>query len=132
MDLRAPQPQWTETARHLATLWRVQGGLCSICGTPVEPIHRPGKRHGASRDHTFPRAMMHNGRDRPPGLGRHARWRRGGWVTMAHTRCNNAKGSRWPTGCEMIWLLAVKARMAPVTPNRRAERLEIVQRELAA
>lgn len=32
-------------------------------------------------------------------------------TVAAHIRCNSLKGNRMPTGCELIWLEAVNARL---------------------
>ncbi len=131
VNLLDPSSGWTHTARVIAALWTVQGGVCSICGREVAPVYRPGRGSAASRDHTFPRFREQTaGRPRPPALGR---W--GGHlripITMAHAKCNSRKGARWPTGCEMIWLLAVNARLGAVSLPKRETPLVQMQRELA-
>lgn len=90
----------------LDRLIQAQGNLCSGCGKPmgnraapkwIKPYDRP------SRDHTFPRSAG--------GLNRL------GNFTAMHSLCNSMKGDDMPTGCELIWLMAVNARLG-VEPQR--------------
>lgn len=71
-------------------LLRLQGGVCAGCGRQI-------RRMWASVDHVIPLALK--GFD---GFGN--------WVVM-HVDCNRLKADRLPTGCELIWLLAVNARL---------------------
>lgn len=73
-------------------LAKVQNGLCGICGgaLPINP-------HLASLDHVIPRAM--GGKD---SVGNYV---------LAHKECNGEKANDVPTGCEMVWLLLVNAKM---------------------
>lgn len=80
-------------------LFRAQGGRCGICGWPVRNFK------AASIEHVVPRSLG--------GF-----WGLGNMVA-AHRDCNQAKGDRLPTGCELIWLLAVNARL-DVQPQRWA------------
>lgn len=73
-------------------LGRAQGGLCALCADPLEP-----KPHLFTVDHVVPL-----GRRGPDAFGN---------IVAAHKGCNNAKADRMPTGCELIWLLAVNARL---------------------
>jgi 5-methylcytosine-specific restriction endonuclease McrA len=57
----------------------------------------------ASLDHVIPKAL--NGADR---LGN---------LVAAHRGCNHRKGSHPPTGCTLVWLLAVNNRLG-VGPMR--------------
>lgn len=79
-------------------LWRLQGGLCAGCGLAM-------RRRWTTLDHVIPRSR--GGFD---GFGD---------VVAMHRDCNQAKRDRWPTGCELIWLLAVNARLG-VGPQRWA------------
>jgi hypothetical protein len=72
-------------------LWRLQGGLCAICGQPI------GSPRQASVDHVIAETL---------GGVSHL-----GNFVVTHGRCNRAKSNRLPTGCELIWLLAVNARL---------------------
>lgn len=74
-----------------------QGWLCALCGVT---LIRNGK---ATQDHVIPHAL--GGMD---ALGN---------LVLAHSPCNNAKANDIPTGCEMIWLFAVNARLG-VEPTR--------------
>ncbi len=71
-------------------LFREQEGLCAICGKPMDEARR-------TVDHVVPKAM--NGRDCVGNL------------VIAHYDCNIEKADRAPTGCELIWLLAVNNRL---------------------
>lgn len=72
-------------------LLRVQRGHCGLCGLPIEhPLD-------VTRDHVIPLAA-------------------GGANSMgnflaSHWRCNNQKSDRPPTGCEILMLLTVNARL---------------------
>lgn len=90
MGLPSPfkSPDSREQAKRL--LARAQGGLCGVCGCPMAPEDR-------SLEHVLPRAR-----------GGRRSW---GNLTLSHVRCNLAKGRRAPTGCELIWLEAVNARL---------------------
>lgn len=70
-------------------LSELQDGRCALCGHVVTEI--------GSIDHTDP--LYFNGYDG---------W--GNW-TFAHRDCNIAKANDEPTGCEIIWLFAVNARL---------------------
>lgn len=72
------------------TLLRAQGGLCASCGQPIRVFHCSG-------DHVIPRS-----RGGAPGFGN---------LVAMHGWCNTRKSNRWPTGCELVWLLAVNARL---------------------
>lgn len=85
--VKLPKP---EALRVLATLCEIQDGICSLCGRPV--VNERG-----SIDHTDP--LYLNGYDGP-----------GNW-TFAHRDCNIRKANDEPTGCEIIWLFAVNARL---------------------
>jgi 5-methylcytosine-specific restriction endonuclease McrA len=69
-----------------------QHGRCGLCG---EPMH--GTPFSLSLDHVIPRSL-----DGPDGLGN---------LLLCHGECNGAKTNDVPTGCEMVWLLAVNARL---------------------
>lgn len=68
---------------------------CALCGQPL--LRHADGRIEATEDHVF--AKVRGGYD---GLGN---------LLAAHKRCNNRKGDRLPTGCEIIWLVAVCARL---------------------
>lgn len=81
-----------EAVRRLhRVLWRVQHRICALCGQPI--------RHArdVSTEHVVPRSAGGFW-----GLGN---------IVGAHQPCNVRKGDRLPTGCELIWLLAVNARL---------------------
>jgi 5-methylcytosine-specific restriction endonuclease McrA len=74
-----------------------QTGLCTICGGRLAPERSGHTKLTASRDHTYPKARY--------GMGNQ------GNMTLTHAGCNAEKSDRDPTGCEVIWLHAVNARM---------------------
>lgn len=71
-------------------LLRLQRGLCAGCAGPATQFN-------CSVDHVIPVRLK----------GFHGF---GNLVAM-HGWCNRAKGGRPPTGCELIWLMAVNARL---------------------
>lgn len=87
------EPRAMEVAfaqRH--ALIAAQGGLCAICGTSL-----PKEFHRVSFDHVIPRAL--GGVD---AIGN---------FVVTHGECNGDKSNDIPTGCEMIWLLMVNAKL---------------------
>lgn len=72
-------------------LYRAQGGICTLCGTAMPPVHQ------TNIDHTISRPL-----DGADALGN---------LTCTHRLCNSLKADRPPTGCELIWLLAVNCRL---------------------
>lgn len=93
---------WTqaELARTRDILSRHQGGLCAICGKEMDD---GTYLRQSTLDHVIAKAI--GGPDR---LGN---------MVAAHRGCNNRKGSNPPTGCQLIWLLAVNNRLG-VEPLR--------------
>ena len=73
---------------------RAQGGLCGVCGLAL--VFGARARPKPTLEHVIPRARG------GPGFGN---------VVRTHERCNNEKADRWPTGCELIFLMAVNARL---------------------
>jgi 5-methylcytosine-specific restriction endonuclease McrA len=69
-----------------------QGKLCGICGQGL-----PHSSNDATLDHVIP--MQLGGAD---ALGN---------FILAHRACNSAKANDVPTGCEMVWLMAVNAKL---------------------
>jgi 5-methylcytosine-specific restriction endonuclease McrA len=81
-----------------------QEGICAGCCEPVSAETPLNKPLSASLDHVIPR--------------RHGGHNLVGNLIVMHERCNSeVKGGRMPTGCELIWLLAVNARLG-VGPQR--------------
>ena len=85
---------------ELRRRWRMvvltaQSGLCASCGRMI--FDDP------TVDHCIPLAM--GGPDRL-----------GNYVVM-HEGCNNRKGNRQPTGCQLVFLLAVNNKLG-VEPMR--------------
>lgn len=94
---------------HRRRLRLAQGGLCAGC---ADPLPGEGKRSPRSPlyptfDHVVPRSRGGR-RNLDNGL-------------LKHKRCNEAKGDAPPTGCDLVWLGAVRARMRqnePVTAKQ--------------
>lgn len=80
-------------------LLRHQGGFCALCGQQIRRVWQ------VSIEHVVPRSLGGFW-----GLGN---------IVGAHGDCNARKADRMPTGCELIWLLAVNARL-DVQPQRWA------------
>jgi len=76
-------------------LYAAQDGLCP-CGDPIE-------NEKPSLDHVVPRSL--GGQDRIGNL------------LVMHGICNGRKSNDIPTGCELVWLLAVNAKLG-VEPMR--------------
>jgi len=89
---------------RLGKLIVAQENLCAGCGKPMMPRSDFPSRRGDAKyrdlpsiDHIIPRAK--NGKN---GAGN---------VVAMHMLCNQMKGDDMPTGCELIWLLAVNSRL---------------------
>lgn len=77
-------------------IFHAQEALCALCGQPMGQSIR-------TIDHVVPKSaggMDHIGN-----------------FVIAHYPCNIEKADRMPTGCELIWLLAVNNRLG-VEPSR--------------
>lgn len=88
-------PQNAAQKRHF--IRNAQGSRCAICGEHM------GKERG-TLDHVIPRSKG----------GKHT-----GNLVVAHRRCNEQRGSTMPTGCLIIQLAAVNAKLGwnmPMTP----------------
>jgi 5-methylcytosine-specific restriction endonuclease McrA len=80
-----------ETQILRCKLWDAQRGICGLCGKPM----RGGQND--SLDHVIPHSLGgHNG---------------AGNSLLCHSECNGRKSNDVPTGCEMVFLLAVNARI---------------------
>lgn len=79
-------------------LWKAQGGRCSICQEQLLRDERFRDDTGWNLDHVYPRS-------------RYARLGNRGNLLLTHVACNTAKSDREPTGCEVILLHAVNARL---------------------
>lgn len=75
-----------------------QGWICAGCGLPIKKSGGVERGVG-SADHAYPRVAQS--------------WRGhiGNLLGMHNFPCNIQKGDRMPTGCELIWLAAVNARL---------------------
>ena len=92
-------PAWKVALRPL--LRKAQGGdraRCAVCGDLLTAqVWADPRWNRATFDHVIPRALR--GLNGP------------GNMVLAHSGCNSWKGDRPPTGCELVWLLAVNARI---------------------
>lgn len=79
-------------------LHRVQGGVCAVCGEPMRgPLPHLADWYGCTIDRVV-----------CGFLGGEYRL---GNVVGVHRRCNARKGHRPPNGCDLVWMLAVNARL---------------------
>lgn len=86
--------------RERVDLYHAQDGLCSCCTKPLPALDKKAGQSDPKRisvDHTVSRNRG--------GISRL------GNFTLMHAVCNEWKGDWRPTGCEIIWLFAVNARM---------------------
>lgn len=79
-------------------LWKAQDGRCAICGGRLIRDERFHDDSGWNLDHVYPRS-------------RYGRLGNRGNLLLTHVACNTAKADRDPTGCEVIMLHAVNARL---------------------
>jgi hypothetical protein len=94
-------------------LWHASDSLCSCCAKPVPAIGMEASKGArATVEHVFPRspggkamAKIRVFYDLFPGMFKNRR------TAIAHSKCNNRKGNRAPTGCEVVFLMAVNARL---------------------
>lgn len=77
--------------RFRVLLRRLQGKICPICGEHMEG------QSVTTIDHVIPKS-----RGGPDRLGN---------FLCTHKPCNARKADRMPTGCELVWLLAVNNRL---------------------
>jgi hypothetical protein len=85
------------SGRLAILVWEAQGKVCPLCDRPLiwaRTLEHPD--YGWSIEHVWPRRY---------GYGQV------GNMLISHVSCNNRKGSRDPTGCELLILEAVNARL---------------------
>jgi hypothetical protein len=100
-----------DATAHAVAMWFAGGGLCCCCArelaAPGMPV--PNKGAAVTIEHVLPKSP------RPRDLAKIAAFRAlvggGGRKAMAHWLCNHRKGNRAPTGCEVVFLMAVNARL---------------------
>jgi 5-methylcytosine-specific restriction endonuclease McrA len=85
---------WKEAEARRLILIEVQAGLCALCGEPISEADRGKDALRPTIEHVIPRDL---GGDNYRNL------------LIAHSQCNAMKSNDLPTGCEVIWLLAVNA-----------------------
>lgn len=102
---RGEQSRLLRLKKDMASAWHAQEGICALCGhrMPYPLDHTGPKEWRASCEHVIPLTM--GGSDH---LGN---------IVASHRCCNSWKSSHPPTGCELIWLQAVNARLG-VEPVR--------------
>ncbi|HEV8407333.1 MAG TPA: HNH endonuclease [Sphingomicrobium sp.] len=81
---------WRSPSRR-AKLHEAQNGRCPTCGYRIRNVAR------ATLDHVRPRRYGARNANN---------------LLLLHERCNYAKGSRMPNGCELLWLDIVNVRMS--------------------
>lgn len=79
-------------------LWKLQDGRCAICSFELVRDARFLDEHSWNLDHVYPRS-------------RYRRLGNRGNVLLTHVGCNTRKSDRDPTGCEILLLHAVNARL---------------------
>jgi 5-methylcytosine-specific restriction endonuclease McrA len=84
--------------------WRAQEGICAMCGHPMgretrKRIPRAEMELQPTAQHVIPQGW--------PGCANKV----GGNIVAAHWRCNHDHGHKPPTGCHLVWLMAVNARL---------------------
>lgn len=85
------------TPHRLQRLIAAQENLCAGCGKPMLTQFRSHHPDRPTIDHAVPTALGGSN-----SLGN---------LIAMHKLCNETKGDDIPTGCELIWLLAVNARI---------------------
>lgn len=96
--------------RLLQSLIDAQEGVCIGCGCSLSMenphtgrVYFENHRLRPTFDHVVPRART---------------TRHKGNLLAAHRQCNGDKADRDPTGCELIWLEVVNARISRATQER--------------
>lgn len=90
----------SERHNRISRLIDAQNGRCAICGrrmTGFGARRTDRDDRAATVDHVIP--LIKGGPDRI------------GNMLAVHRSCNTKKSGRWPTGCELIWLMVVNAKM---------------------
>lgn len=107
--------------RHrLAILWLAQDGICAGCGRPVRKRSAtPGQHSDAPDDPTFDHVAT--------AISGGSNGLRNG--ILKHRACNEARGSRPPTGCDHLWHEVVRVKLARARQDRR-KTARRVEREL--
>lgn len=90
-DKLRPARKPTHPINLLQMLINAQGGICFLCGSPLEigEALEPHDQTRASFDHVLPKAL--GGNDRKNRLA-------------AHRSCNTTKSDRAPFACELLFL----------------------------
>jgi hypothetical protein len=78
-------------------IWKAQGKICAVCGLDMVPSDFTHPRQGWTIEHCWPR--------------RRYRFEHRGNLLVSHAACNNLKADRDPTGCELVMLEIVNARL---------------------
>jgi 5-methylcytosine-specific restriction endonuclease McrA len=84
-------------AKRRMAIWKMQNLRCAGCGELAYPHLHWRHPRAITLDEVLPRAK-----------GGQREW--GNQIVM-HRKCNAKKGDRLPTGCQMIWLSLVNARL---------------------
>jgi hypothetical protein len=98
----------------LHRITKAQGGACSLCGEPLRLDAEVSFARQATIDHVVPRFL---GGDN------------NGNRLVAHRACNSRKSATPPTGCEIVLLAAVNARLAQRIEAGTDETLQAAQPE---
>lgn len=87
----------TRASAEIDALWEAQGKCCAVCGGKMYP----GAKFHPTRGWTVEHVYHHASR----------RYYADGNKLVSHAACNNLKGDREPTGCEVILLHAANAKL---------------------
>ena len=115
-------------SKKLVALRLAQDCRCILCWArlPIVGSRGPNSPQRPTLDHVWPRT--------PPMLRSSHRAkavRRGNVRNLlaAHKLCNERRGNRWPTGCELIWLEVVNVKLPGLLAQsaRKLARIEVEQ-----
>jgi hypothetical protein len=87
----------TRASQEIAMLWEAQDKYCAVCGREMTEGLKFDETCGWTIEHVYNHASR--------------RYYADGNKLVSHASCNNAKGDREPTGCEIILLHAVNAKL---------------------
>lgn len=98
MSELAGHEEWKQLSRQecMTSIWLAQGKHCPVCGEKMSPVTRKHRINFWTIEHVFPRRRY-----------KHLN----GNTLVSHNLCNNEKGDRDPTGCELIILHLANARL---------------------
>jgi hypothetical protein len=90
---------WAIGKRFRGWIARAQNGLCANCAQPLNLSKKTKATHADAPTMDHVKCRSNGG---SPHLGN---------ILVMHRKCNNRKGDREPTGCELVWLGMVNAKL---------------------